>query len=112
MATNRLWRNKGERQNDDVSERDDPYAGVDDVSQGQGHGDDFAQAPSTPAKDGVVETSQMAAYRTLLPTRRVRVYGDDIALVSYRWTITIWMHALASLSLPSRCVSWDLFREM
>jgi hypothetical protein len=51
--------------------RDDPYAGVDGVSQGQGHGNDFGQESPTPAKDGVVETSQMAAYRALLPTRRV-----------------------------------------
>ena len=46
--------------NGDVSERNDPSVSVDDVSQGQDHSDEFGQAPPTPAKGGVVETSQMA----------------------------------------------------
>ncbi|KAH9980866.1 Vps54-like protein-domain-containing protein [Lactifluus volemus] len=56
----RQERDEAVRQNGDVSERHDPSAGVDEISQGQGHGDDIGQAPPTPAKDDVVETSQMA----------------------------------------------------
>jgi hypothetical protein len=56
----RQERDEAVRQNGDVFERHDPSAGVDEISQGQGHGDDIGQAPPTPAKDDVVETSQMA----------------------------------------------------
>jgi vacuolar protein sorting-associated protein 54 len=56
----RQERDGAERQNGDVSSRDGPSAGVEGVSQGQGHGDGFGQPPPTPAKDDVVEMSQMA----------------------------------------------------